>query len=288
MIAQAESGIQQARQHRQQLLLLLGHDVHAGVLAQNVAQVSKGGHQVSLGAGLVGVWLFLCRWRGSRWLGGANQLLQRFLRLEERDVFSERRHVLLLNGLDRGVLGIEARAAHGLQGELGTFQLRLRLLFLFQAHAFRGCRVAQSCNARLLGLHVGVQCGSDGGRHNYCCRLGFCSRCCVGRRCRLRTLRAFAAHQPLSPALAVLGGDASVFQHALDGLGLGLVTGVLERLIDGFCRINVTVHRLEDGGEIALCNSGADLVALRPRVGVLHLALVSKLVVDLFQLLVQR
>ena len=59
VIAQAECGIEHAREHRQQLLLLLRHDVHAGVLAQNVAQVSQGRHQVSLGAGLVGDGLFL-------------------------------------------------------------------------------------------------------------------------------------------------------------------------------------------------------------------------------------
>ena len=278
MIAQAESSIQQSCEHRQQLLLLLGHDVHAGVLAQNVAQVSKGGHQVSLGTGLVGVGLFLCRWRGSRWFGGANQLLQRFLRFEERDVLRERSHVILLNGLERGVLGIEARAAHGLQRELCTFQLRLSLLFLFQAHAFRGCRVAQSCDTRLLGLHVGVQCGSDGRGHIHY----------TGRRCRHCVIRAFFAHQPLSPALAVLVSDAAIFQHTLDDLGLGLVACELQCLVDGLGRTHITVHSLEDFREIALRNGGADLVALGSGVGVLHLPLVGQLVIDLFQLLVQR
>ena len=71
VVTEAESGIQHAREHRQQLLLLLGHDVHAGVLAQNVAQVGQGSHQVRLGAGLVGAGLLLarCFGRGFRGFG---------------------------------------------------------------------------------------------------------------------------------------------------------------------------------------------------------------------------
>lgn len=171
VIPQAECGIQHAREHGQQLLLLLGHDVHAGVLAQDVAQVGQGGHQVGLGAGLVGAGLLLGRLGLRRYSFGSflrlcsvrfrrfcNQFLQRLFRLEKGDVLRERRHIVLLDDLDRGILRVEARAAHRLQVELGALELGLGTCLFFQRSAVLCGLFAQSCDARFLGLHIGVQC----------------------------------------------------------------------------------------------------------------------------------
>lgn len=48
-IAQAESRVEQARQDRQELLLLLRHHVQARALAEDVGQVAQNLHNVSLG-----------------------------------------------------------------------------------------------------------------------------------------------------------------------------------------------------------------------------------------------
>ena len=53
-VAQAERGIHDPGQHRDQFLLVLRGDVQFRVLPEDVGQVGKAGHQVGLGADLVG------------------------------------------------------------------------------------------------------------------------------------------------------------------------------------------------------------------------------------------
>jgi len=74
VIPKAESSIQHARQHRQQLLLLLGHHIPAGVLSKNVSQVGQCCHQVGFRT------LLIC----ARLLGCVLCLIARSMRLPPR------------------------------------------------------------------------------------------------------------------------------------------------------------------------------------------------------------
>ena len=71
VIPEPESRVEQARQHRQQLLLLLGHHRGAHVLAEDVADVGQRVLEVGLGAQGVGV-----GWRrGRRWTAAGRVFL---------------------------------------------------------------------------------------------------------------------------------------------------------------------------------------------------------------------